>query len=137
MQSASTRQQALAPQIARFVAIGGLGFAVDLGLTLFSARVIGLDPGGARAIAIAIAVGITFILNRRVTFASSDPAVFREALRYCAVSLAGAAMNFCFYQLVLAHAGPSALALALAVVFGSGVAMAANFTGMRLFAFAR
>lgn len=135
MPSASARRRPLAPQIARFAAVGGLGFAVDLVLTLLCAR--RLDPAAARLIAIAVAVGITFILNRRVTFASSDPAIFNEALRYCAVSLAGAGVNFACYQATLTQAGQSAPALTLAVVIGSGVAMAANFTGMRLFAFAK
>ena len=134
MPSAPARQP-LAPQIARFIAVGGLGFALDLGLTLLCAR--WFDPAVARLIAIAVAVGITFIFNRRVTFASSDPAIFNEALRYCAVSLAGAGINFACYQAILAQAGQSAPALLLAVVIGSGVAMAANFSGMRLFAFAK
>ena len=133
----STRHQFLAPQIARFIVVGGLGFVVDLGLTLALARFFGLEADAARLIAIAFAVSFTFILNRRVTFASSDPAVFTEALRYCVVSLAGAGVNFACYQATLAQAGHSAPALALAVVIGSGAAMAANFTGMRLFAFAR
>ena len=130
----------LAPQLARFILVGGLGFGIDLGLTLAGTGPGGLEPARARIIGLAIAISVTFILNRRVTFGSADPALLRQAWRYGIVCLLGSAINFGFYRATLAMlpgAGPSAAALTLAVIIGSAVAMAANFAGMRFFAFAK
>ena len=127
--------------MARFATTGAAGFAVDLAATL--ALVPWLGPDAGRICAIVLAVAITFGLNRRLTFRSADPAVVQQALRYGLVSAGGALVNFGGYFLALGLVrwlGFSPLAnasLAGAVAAGSVLAMGFNFTGAKIFAFAK
>ncbi len=61
---------ALLKRLSRFAVVGGLGFVVDAGLTVTLIQV-GLDPFSARLIAIALAMLVTWRLNRALTFGAS------------------------------------------------------------------
>ncbi|MCF6328558.1 MAG: GtrA family protein, partial [Henriciella sp.] len=83
---------ALLKRLGRFGVVGGLGFVVDAGLTVTLIQA-GLDPFSARLIAIALAMLVTWRLNRAVTFGSSDTSQKTEGLRYSAVAVSAAAIN--------------------------------------------
>ena len=131
----------LPAQFARFLGVGAIGFAVDLAATILLAPVAGNGQG--RIAAIILAVSATYWLNRRFTFGSANPRPLLEAGRYGLVSVAGASINFGIYWLVLALIGPSGAppqagpSLIFAVAAGSVAAIACNFTGSKLFAFAK
>ena len=139
----STRQNAspdaqFLREIVCFAGVGAAGFAVDLGATLLLAGGFGMAAGAARLAAIALAVAVTFALNRKHTFRSANPRIVGEAARYVAVSAAGAAMNFSIYAAAMAAiGGTSPAAITIAIVAGSAVALLVNYAGSRLFAFGK
>ena len=136
-QTASLHAEVLR-EIVCFAGAGTAGFAVDLGATLLFANILGMAPGAARLAAIALAVAITFALNRKHTFRSTNPRILAEAARYVAVGAAGAAVNFAVYAAAMAAlAARTPAAIAVSIAAGSAVAMLVNYTGSRLFAFGK
>ncbi|MDR3493907.1 MAG: GtrA family protein [Ancalomicrobiaceae bacterium] len=132
---ASPRRTAAA-RIVRFAAVGTTGFGIDAALTIGFIR-LGLDAFLARALAISVAMGATYILNRRFTFgdtADADPAgIAGEATRYVAVAVGSAMLNWLVYSAALLSV--PGLPPFAAIVIGSGVAMAASYLGYSRYAF--
>ena len=132
---------ALGAQFLRFASVGAMGFVIDLMATLALAPALGPDLG--RIVAILIAVAVTFALNRTHTFGARNSPVLKQAGRYLLVSGAGAGVNYVGYIACLAIIGYSGhdvaqnSGLAIAVAFGSALAMGFNFLGARFFAFAK
>ena len=125
-------------EVVCFAGVGAAGFAVDLGATLFLANILGMAPGASRLAAIALAVAVTFALNRKHTFRSTDPRILAEAARYVAVGAAGAVVNYAVYVAAMAAlAVQTPGAIAVCVATGSAVAMLVNYAGARLFAFGK
>lgn len=120
-------------EFARFCVIGALGFTIDAGVLALLVYGAGLGPFPARILSILAAVSITWGLHRAWTFRSTDPAKLAEWSRFVAVNGAGGGLNLLVYSLVLlaVPATPPLLALA----FGSGAALGANYLGSRLWAF--
>jgi putative flippase GtrA len=139
--SIATQPSPLLRQIGAFAIIGSLGFVCDAGLTLVFAD-LGASPLAARAPAALIAVTLTFLLNRSLTFAAADAPIGGAALRYAIVSCVGTLINYGVYAGVVSLAvmrglTPNPVLLTFCVACGSGVAMVTNFIGFRAFAFAR
>lgn len=126
----------LAGRLARFAAVGGLGFLVDAGLTeaLVAA---GAGPLPARVLSIAVAISTTYALNRSVTFRSAarGRAAVAEGGRYAAVALAASAVNWLVFAAVMTLA--PATRPALAVAAASGVAMGVSYLGYAGLVFGR
>ena len=139
---ASPPARTLRREAAGFAAVGAIGFAVDAGLTMLIAHSGWLSPVAARLPATAIAIAVTFLLNRRWTFASQGR-WFDEFGRYVGISLGGAAVNYAGYALFLLAAGAldlttrHAAIVFLAVASGSAAAAVFNFLGARYVAFAK
>ena len=133
--------QGIGLQFLRFSSVGAVGLVVDLAMTLLLAPSLGADYG--RIAAILIAVAVTFVLNRQHTFRTDHSPVVVQAWRYFLVSAAGAGVNLAVYHACLLaiaavqHGPASSSWLCGAVAIGSLVAMAVNFCGSRLFAFAK
>lgn len=121
-----------ARRIGRFLLVGGTGFLVDAGLTELLVAA-GLHPLAARAAAFALAVLVTYGLNRRFTFAAARPARAAEGGRYLAVNLAAMGVNYAVFAAVLA-AVPGVRPF-LAVACGSAVALAVSYAGYSRFVF--
>lgn len=114
--------------------MGGIGFVVDAGLTTTLIH-IGLDPFTARVVAIAVAMLVTWRLNRAITFGASDTSQKSEGARYFAVALSAAAVNYTVYAaLMLAF---PVLMPAIAVALATGVSMVVSYLGFSRFAFKR
>ena len=112
------------------------GFGVDLAcLTLFLWLGAGFVVG--RALSYLCAASVTWLLNRRWTFASTDPLFLRQALRFLSANAVGGAMNYGI-SVALAVAFPSVFGLypALAVAAGSLASLAVNFSLSKRFVFA-
>lgn len=122
-------------RIARFVAVGGAGFVVDatvLGLLLAFTP---LDPFTARFISIAVALTVTWQLNRHLTFGASSRPVAVEGARYGGIGAATSVVNYLVYALVI-WAAPG-LSPLIALAIGSVVAMAFSYLGYSRLVFDR
>lgn len=122
-----------------FLLVGGLGFLVDLGLTLALAPLLGAFA--ARPPAIALAVLATFALNRSLTFRAGRAGVRAQLPRYLAACAASQAFNYAVYCLALALAallagrqGPAIVTLA--AVAGSAAAAGLTFVLAKKWVFA-
>lgn len=113
-------------QVLRFGIVGGLAFVVDAGVLWLLVRA-GASPYAARAASIAVAIVVTWWLNRRVTFRTANRPSWREFGAYVAQSLAGAVVNYAIYSGVLWAGGP----IWAALVLGTGIASAFNFVRYR------
>jgi len=126
-----------------FLVVGAIGFAVDAGLTVALTIVAGWSPYIARLPAAAIAIVVTWALNRMFTFASSDPHRVAELTRYGAVSGVSAALNYAAFCIFLLAAGSfgvdvrAAGAVLAGTIAGSLLAAANTYCLSSLFAFRR
>ena len=119
-------------RIARFLAVGLVGLAVDSAV-FWGAYNEGVSIEFARALSLALATFVTWFLNRLFTFAPSGRAPGREFARYVGVALVAQGFN---YGLFLALMRFDAGAHPLICLVVSAVATAAlSFTGQSLIAF--
>lgn len=119
-------------QFLRFACVGTIGLIVDIGFTLAFIN-FDLNPLLARVFAIALAMLTTWRLNRALTFGASTTSQASEGLRYIAVAIGAALVNFAIYA-GLITSFPS-LPPAVAVIIAVGLATAVSFSGYRFFAF--
>ena len=121
--------------LARFVAVGGCGFALDA----LSFQLIFLAGGGlvlSRLLSAAISITLTWYLNRKLVFRTD--AVNRkgpEYGRYLGVQAVGLAVNFGVYFLMLEAFVALRAVPILALAAGAAAALTFNFLGARLWAF--
>lgn len=99
----------------RFLFVGAIGFAVDAGGTQASIA-LGMTPMTARIVPLASAVLVTWWLNRVLTFEVRAAARPAELLRYAAVALSGATMNYLLYSALLWGGVHPMIAIAAATV---------------------
>lgn len=81
----------------RFAIVGVVGFAVDGGGTWLLTRA-DLSPFVARVPALVTAMVVTWALNRTLTFRTVEPKSWPELVRYIAVALTSALLNFLLYS---------------------------------------
>ncbi len=123
---------AIAWRIARFLAVGLLGLAVDSGVFwgLYNA---GFSMEVARALSLALATLVTWFLNRLFTFAPSGRGPLHELIRYVAVALVAQGFNYgLFLALVRFDAGAHPL---ICLVVSAVATAALSFTGQNFIAF--
>lgn len=123
-------------QAGRFAAVGALGFVIDGGILTVLDSVYGMNLFYARCVSFAVAVTVTWYLNRRLTFVSElRNRAGSEWGRYALVQGIGALLNMgVFFWLIVAFEAlavwpivPLAIAASVALVF--------NFFGSRHVAF--
>lgn len=127
--------QRLRHQLARFLLVGGVGFAMDvavLALLLYgfgyAAAPLGLV--GSRVASFLAAIAVTFPLNARFTFRAS---VLESRLtRYVVIQCFGAALNLGTYTLLVLGPLPRPL---ICLAIGSAVATVSNFLLVRRFVY--
>lgn len=125
----------LAGELARFAAVGTVGFGVDAGITLALSQMLQWSAQGARLPAFLIAATLTWALNRRFTFRSTVGP--RSWLPYAALSSLGALINYGVYLAWLRFAGYAPGQILLGIFFGAAVALQFNFTISRRLIFSR
>ena len=136
--------------LAAFLLVGVVGLMVDLGIVWGLERA-GLPLAGARAVSLPVATLVTWLLNRRLTFARSGRRAHHEALRYGAVALAAQSVNYVAALAIASvlkgapHLAVAVLAVAphtphvldlLAAFCGAVIATLFSYTGQRWFTFA-
>lgn len=119
-------------QLARFAAVGGSGYVVNLVVFWLAVHPAGLDHRLGATLAFLVAVTNNFVWNRMWTFAGSSDRVHRQATRFLAVSVAGFLVNLGLLEALIAAGVPELGAQAVAVA----IAMPVNFVGNRLWTFA-
>ena len=121
------------PRPLRFIAVGCIGLATDLGVFTLIAVFVPY-PLAVRLISLAVATVVTWRLNRAITFARSHRAQHEEAVRYAIVTAVAQGTSYAvFAALVLTVLGwlPQA-----ALMCGAAVGAFVSYNGHRLFAFA-
>ena len=119
-------------QFGRFAVVGGLGFIVDSCVTL-SLIHRGIDPYTARIFAIALAMMVTWRLNRALTFSASGSNQATEGIRYFTVAIIAAVLNYMIYAgLVFSFPTLSPL---IAIVIAIGSVTLLSFMGYRRLVF--
>lgn len=124
-----------AASFARFVVVGALGFVSDYGMLLYFVRVLQIEPLLARTISLAVAILLTWALNKSWSF--KDAGAARRSgtlLPYYGIQLAGAVINFGAFGLVLILVPVGGRHLLVPMAAGSVTALFFNyFFGRRLF----
>jgi putative flippase GtrA len=119
-------------QLVRFGLVGGIGFAVNLGVYALGVHAVGLDYRVAAVVAWLVAVMNNFILNRHWTFDARDGRMHFQAIRFLAVSLVAFGVSLLLLTLFVEVAGIAKVpAQALAVA----TSMPLNFLGNKLWSF--
>ncbi len=143
--SLSPALRARLERILKFAMTGGIGFAIDVGTLTLLAAGFGVNPYLARVFAIAVAMFSTWMINRRWTWKVHDKttdarAVVAEGVRYVAVAVGAALVNYGVYAATLFTLdrmidGWKDLLPPVAAVVGTGVAMFVSWFGYSRFAF--
>jgi putative flippase GtrA len=119
-----------------FVVVGTAGFIVDA--SILAVLVHGYQWGDytARLVSFAVAVTVTWLLNRSYVFADTRTHNRRsEYTRYLTVQGMGMAINFLIYSLCLISSPLMDEWPVLALAVGSAVALIFNYAGARIFVF--
>ncbi len=122
-------------RVAKFVVVGGIGFLADAGVLLLLLRFTALDPFTARLLAIAVALQVTWLLNRTFTFGRSTSRVAIEGMRYNGVGIATSIFNYLVYSGLLVFF--SAMPTLGALVIASAAATLLSYTGYARLVFGR
>ncbi len=119
-------------QLVRFGIVGGIGFAVNIGVYALFVHPIGADYHVAAVAAWLVAVANNFVLNRHWTFDARDDLAHRQAVRFLAVSLVAFGASLLLLTLFVESAG---MAKVLAQALAVGASTPLNFLGNKLWSF--
>jgi putative flippase GtrA len=111
----------------KFGLAGAAGFAVDAGMLAILLKTTALDVFSARIAAIGVALCVTWLINRTVTFGRSSHSFGGEAIRYGGVGVAGSVLNYAIYSAVLLAAPRTEPFIALCLA--SAAVMAFSYFG--------
>lgn len=120
----------------RFSVVGTIGFLVDSSVLMALTQGLELGPLAGRFLSFAVAVTVTWYLNRRVTFRAVTAPTGSEWLRYAGLTAFGALINIGVYRMVLALAGITPTAMVAGVAAGSVAALGFNYTVSKRWVFA-
>jgi putative flippase GtrA len=110
-----------------FAVAGGAGFVVDTAVLYALKGALGLY--GARAVSFLCAVATTWIINRAFAFRgqSAGLPIWREFLHYLAAMIAGGAVNYAIYAVLVATIPLVAAQPVIGVAAGVAGGMMVNF----------
>jgi len=122
-------------RILRFAVVGGLGFLTDAAVLALLLAITPLGPFLARLVSIGVAMTVTWLCNRSLTFQPSARGALHEGARYGGVAVAVSLFNYLVYSgLLLAIPWMPPLA---ALVVSSLAAMALSYLGYSRLVFDR
>ena len=94
------QNQTLIERFLKFCVVGGSGMVVDFGITYLAKELLKLNKYVANSLGFVCAATSNYILNRMWTFASNDPDIVMQYIRFFGFSLVGLAINnFVIYLL--------------------------------------
>lgn len=120
-------------KLACFVVAGASGFAADAGLLHLLITYSEIGPYLARLFSMAIAMMVTWQINRNFTFEGSGRTAVDEGVRYTFIGILGALLNYAVYA-TLIFSIPLMQPVA-AVVAASLAAMIFSYFGYSRFVF--
>ena len=136
---------ALARQLGAFALVGAMGFCTDMTVTLSLTGMLDLSPYWAKPPAIACGLLVTFLLNRRFTFAAQSGGAFRTGFsqfrRYalaCATAQSVNYLVFCTALFVLERLLPllpENAPIIAAAIAGAGLSAGVTFAMAKFYAF--
>lgn len=112
-----------------FVLAGLLAFATDAGVTKLLTSLTTLSPFAARPVAIFVAMLVSWVLNRTITFAEACPPSWSEFSKFAAASFGGQVVNYLVFACLLTLRPATDTTLAIAIA--SGAAMFVAYAGFR------
>ncbi|HYF71145.1 MAG TPA: GtrA family protein [Ohtaekwangia sp.] len=84
----------------KFGLVGASGLAVDFGLTFLFKEILKLNKYIANAIGFLAAASSNFAVNRMWTFASVDPDITSQYMKFIGVSLVGLVLSYIILKLM-------------------------------------
>lgn len=127
----TTSKQALS-----FAAIGAIGFLIDGGILTLLNDFFELDLFRSRLVSFSAAVTVTWLLNRRRTFADrKDSYAAREWVRYAIVNSLGAILNMAVFFWLIQQYGWAANRPILPLAVAAALALNFNFFASKYVAF--
>jgi putative flippase GtrA len=120
------------PRLIRFLAIGGIGLASDLGIFTVVTS-LGSNVFIAQLGSLAISTLVTWRLNRALTFDPSGRRQHEEAVRYAIVTVTAQGTSYAIFAALVLTA-LSALPQ-IAIVIGAVISAAVSYNGHRLLSF--
>lgn len=128
--------RSISRQAASFVVVGGMGFIVDGGILTLLNSVYEFELLPSRLVSFSVAVTVTWLLNRKRTFADrKDPRMVREWSRYAAVNSMGALLNLGIFFWLLHRFSTLNDAPLIPLAIAASVALVFNFLASRHVAF--
>ncbi len=124
-------------RLGRFLIVGSIGFGLDGGILTALTNGLGSDPYPARALSFAVAVTVTWALNRSWTFTgrkNTHPA--RQYGLYFVFQIIGALINLLVFALALEFLPLAARFPILALAAGSITALIFNYLAAKNLVFA-
>jgi putative flippase GtrA len=124
------------PAFLRFGVVGACGFTVDAVVLYVLVHGFGVNAYSGRFVSFAVAVMVTWLLNRTFTFRTSgNGGKTREALVYFGVQASGGAANIAVYALALLTVPYLKNALIIPLVMGSAAGLCLTYAGSKHLAF--
>ena len=117
----------------KFGLVGASGLAVDFGLTFLFKERVKVNKYLANSIGFLSAASSNFALNRMWTFASTDPDITNQYLKFIGVSLVGLLLTYIILKLIHERSNWN---FYLAKLIAIGVVMSWNFAINLIFTFA-
>lgn len=116
-----------------FLVAGLSALATDTLILAVLTRIAGMNPFLARPIGIAVAMVVSWLINRTVTFQSVAPPSVAEFVRFAGVSITSQLVNYGVYVILLLSF-PS-LMPEVALLLACFVSMFVSYTGFRFAVF--
>ena len=121
-------------QLVKFCAVGGSGFAVNLGTFSVCHEWLGVHPIPAATIAFVIALTNNFWWNRHWTFGAREGHAGFQAARFFTVSILAFLVQVALQQVLIVAGGlPEVLAQAVSIMLATPL----NFVGNKMWSFGR
>ena len=121
--------------IGGFIVAGSTAFVSDVGVFQVLHATLSVNPLIARLLSISVAMVVSWLINRRLTFDVPGPPRLAEFLRFAAIAWMSSAVNYAVFAAVLLLRPDVWPPLAIAIA--TGVAMGVSYLGMRLAVFGK
>jgi len=118
-------------ELARFAAVGAIGFVVDAAVLQLLVSVASWSPFAARAVSFPVALACTFTLNRLWTFRGLRLPLARAYGAYGAIQVVGALINLFVFSACVVLAPPLYERPVIALGIGAAVSLLFNFYATR------
>lgn len=112
-----------------FVLAGVCALATDTAILAVLTRILGISPFLARPVGIAVAMVVSWQINRNITFQTRNRPSFTEFSRFAGVSITSQIVNYCVFAALLI-AFPI-LMPELALLMACFVSMFVSYVGFR------